>query len=353
MENLHIWVRAENRNNEKRVCITPEGAQKLLEKGFNVSVEKSDVRIIPTFKYRDAGCEIVAENSWPAAPLDTFILGLKELPANENPVSHRHIMFGHAFKGQKSGRNLLKRFKAGKGILYDLEYLLDVSGNRIAAFGYWAGFAGAVISLKCWAAQRKNNVCGPVFYYGNKTEMLNELKEEIQEFCDVLPSAIILGALGRVGRGVATVCRELNIPTTLWDIKETAHGGPFPEIFKHQLLFNCVLAKPGCPKFISFNQLELERKLRVIGDISCDPESDFNPIPLYRKATDWAKPAKRVVDTPPLDIVAIDNLPSLLPFESSLDFSEQLLPYLLTLNKSDAIVWRNAEKKFYEKITEE
>jgi saccharopine dehydrogenase (NAD+, L-lysine-forming) len=32
---------------------------------------------------------------------------------------------------------------------------------------------------------------------------------------------------------------------------------------------------------------------------------------------------------PPLDLIAIDNLPSLLPLESSADFSAALLPQLL------------------------
>ena len=51
-------------------------------------------------------------------------------------------MFGHAYKGQHSGRALLQRFKAGGGTLYDLEYLVDEDGRRVAAFGYWAGYAG-------------------------------------------------------------------------------------------------------------------------------------------------------------------------------------------------------------------
>ena len=34
-------------------------------------------------------------------------------------------MFGHAFKGQTAGFKLLKKFKVGEGVLYDLEYLTD------------------------------------------------------------------------------------------------------------------------------------------------------------------------------------------------------------------------------------
>ncbi len=51
------------------------------------------------------------------------------------------------------------------------------------------------------------------------------------------------------------------------------------------------------------------------------------------------EPALRVHDAPPLDVTAIDNLPSLLPVESSEDYAGQLLPSLLTLASIDAGVW--------------
>lgn len=41
---------------------------------------------------------------------------------------------------------------------------------------------------------------------------------------------------------------------------------------------------------------------------------------------------------PPLDLIAIDNLPSLLPKESSTDFSAALLPHLLDFGGAEA--WR-------------
>ena len=77
------------------------------------------------------------------------------------------------------------------------------------------------------------------------------------------------------------------------------------------------------------------RKLTVIGDIACDPTSDFSPIKVYDRVTDWDAPALRVHDTPPLDVTAIDNLPSLLPLESSEDYAAQLLPSLLALGSLD------------------
>jgi saccharopine dehydrogenase (NAD+, L-lysine-forming) len=52
-----------------------------------------------------------------------------------------------------------------------------------------------------------------------------------------------------------------------------------------------------------------------------------------------------VADAPPLDVTAIDNLPSLMPVESSQDYAAQLLPSLLTLTDL-AGVWGRAKAEF-------
>jgi len=44
--------------------------------------------------------------------------------------------------------------------------------------------------------------------------------------------------------------------------------------------------------------------------------------------------------------MAIDNLPSLLPVESSDDYAMQLLPSLLTLDDLNAGVWGRAFREF-------
>ncbi|GAB1477550.1 saccharopine dehydrogenase [Paracoccaceae bacterium] len=341
----HLWVRAEQRPNEERVGLTPEGAAALIKAGIRVTVEESSVRAIPIAGYRAAGCDIAAENLWPQAPADAIIFGLKELPEDGTPLTHRHIMFGHAYKGQPAGRVLLQRFKAGGGTLYDLEYLVDQTGRRVAAFGYWAGYAGAALSLKCWAAQQRGEICGPVKKAVSKAALLAELDAELTGY--ELPSALVIGALGRVGTGASDLCTDLGVAVTQWDMAETASGGPFPEVLQHEIFLNCILARPGCPVFVPASaKTDPARKLTVIGDIACDPTSDFSPIKVYDRATDWEAPALRVADNPPLDVTAIDNLPSLMPVESSEDYAAQLLPSLLTLGRLDAGVWGRARTEY-------
>jgi saccharopine dehydrogenase (NAD+, L-lysine-forming) len=343
----HLWVRAEQRPHEERVGLTPEGAAALVAAGFRVSVEESRQRAIPIAGYRDAGCAIVAAGHWPAAPPGAMIFGLKELPDDGTPLVHRHIMFGHAFKGQPAGQVLLDRLRAGGGSLFDLEYLVDEAGRRVAAFGYWAGFAGAAVALKCWAAQDAGGICGPVARARSKGAVLAELGLELAMAESDLPDVLIIGAAGRVGTGAADLCRALGLRVTAWDMAETAHGGPFPEVLRHAVFLNCILAQPGCPVFVPADTLMREdRALCVIGDIACDPTSDFSPVKVYDRVTDWQSPALRVQENPPLDVMAIDNLPSFLPVEASRDFAAQLLPHLLALGTPDAGVWGRATAEF-------
>jgi saccharopine dehydrogenase (NAD+, L-lysine-forming) len=341
----HLWVRAEQRPNEERVGLSPEGSAALIAAGIKVTVEQSSVRAIMIDGYITAGCTIAPENAWPTAPADAIIFGLKELPEDGTPLTHRHIMFGHAFKGQSAGQVLLKRFKAGGGTLYDLEYLVDETGRRVAAFGYWAGYAGAAVALKCWAAQQKGSLAGPVGKYAGKATLLADLTADLP--ATKRPRAIIIGALGRVGTGAADLCNAMGMDVTKWDMAETASGGPFPEILAHEIFLNCILARPGCPVFVPASAIaETTRNLTVIGDIACDPTSDFSPIKVYNRTTEWREPALRVASDPVLDVTAIDNLPSLLPVESSIDYAAQLLPTLAQLVQIEAGVWARAKADY-------
>lgn len=338
-----IWMRSEPRSNEARAPLVPKGAAQMVAKGWRVVVEDAPERCISTQAYRDAGCEIAPAGSWVDAPDDAIILGLKELPEVGTPLRHHHIMFGHAYKGQASGRMLLDRFKAGGGTLLDLEYLVDETSRRVAAFGYWAGYAGAALSVMAWGKQQRGETMEAVDAFASAEAMTDQVRMTI----DKAPSALIIGALGRVGTGATDLCKAVGMTPTGWDMAETAHGGPYPEILQHSILLNCILAHDGAPVFVQADAGDAKRKLSVIGDIACDPESAFSPIKVYGETTTWIHPTLRVHDTPPLDVMAIDNLPSLLPVESTDDFARQLLPYLLTLDQLGAGVWGRAQKTFH------
>ena len=345
MSQVCIHLRAETKAMEKRAGITPKGVAQLVQKGFEVVVEESCSRVFREREYAVAGAKIAPAGSWGSAADNTIIFGLKNLPDDGSALQHRHIMFGHAFKGQPGAQALLERFRRGGGSLYDLEYLVDESGRRLAAFGYWAGYAGAAVALLALASVRAD-VPMPDLTIPRRHR--DELKKEVTaavEAVDRKPSALIVG-MGRTGSGAAELLRSLSLPVVGWDLPETASGGPFPEILTHDVFLNCVVADDSTPVFLDRSAFHAERRLAVIGDIACDPGSDHNPIPIYEAATSFATPATRVCDDPPLDVTAIDNLPSLLPLESSQDFEAQLLPHLLNLDNIGEGAWKRALDTF-------
>jgi saccharopine dehydrogenase (NAD+, L-lysine-forming) len=182
--------------------------------------------------------------------------------------------------------------------------------------------------------------------------LLSDLRAELEATGKPSPNALVIGALGRVGSGACDLCAAMDVAVTKWDMAETAHGGPFPEILQHDLFFNCILAQEGVPQFVPKSAINAKRALTAIGDIACDPDSSYNPVPVYDRATDWDAPVVRVHDDPLLDVMAIDNLPSMLPVESSVDFADQLLPSLLQLSDPMAPVWMRAEQEFHKYVGE-
>lgn len=343
-----IWIRAETKANEERAPISPSDAARLVAAGFKLVVEDSTARALPIRAYQVAGCEITSQGAWREAPEDAFIIAVKEMPEGDTfPLTHRHIHFGHMFKDQPGWRQGLARFKAGGGVLYDLENLVGEDGRRVAAFGYWAGFAGAALGLKLWAGQQDRAAppLGPLHAYANKAAMFSEIDALLDER---MPRALITGALGRCGKGASDMLEAVGVKVTKWDMAETASGGPFPEILAHDIFVNAVLAAPGIPVFVPKDApTQQGRKLTSIADVSCDPGSAYNPIPIYDRSTTFDDPIIQIpAEGEPLAVLAIDHLPSLLPIESSEDFSAQLLPSLMALDQPDQGVWKRAKADF-------
>lgn len=80
------------------------------------------------------------------------------------------------------------------------------------------------------------------------------------------------------------------------------------------------------------------RKLSVFVDVSCDTGNPKNPFPISEKPTTFFDPIDRIPtlkNENPLDIIAIDHLPTLIPKESSEEYCNALLPHLKTLTKID------------------
>lgn len=353
-----LWLRDETKPFERRTPLTPKDTEKILKAGIKVIVEDSKDRIFSSQDYKNIGCEIVDSGSWVTAPTDSIILGLKELDEKDSfPLTHKHIHFAHCYKGQSGSKKFLDRFKEGQGTLYDLEFLFNNNGRRIAAFGFWAGFIGAGVSLEIYAHQKKNpsTLHPPLKDFNHKDEYINYLKDIFPKNTNDL-KAIVIGAKGRCGSGARELFDHLKIKTTLWDMEETKSGGPFEEILDHHIFVNCVLINKKIPPFISPEMLNDNMQLSVISDVSCDPNSPNNPIPIYSRGTTMDQPTLWANGWEnKLEVQSVDHLPSLLPRESSEEFSNDFTPYLisfLTDDESRLSTWTESEKLFREKIKE-
>ena len=353
MHPIHVWIRSESRGTERRAPVVPTHVPMLLDAGFEVTVEESPQRIFTIEEYAAAGASVVAEGTWVDAPHDAYILGIKELPDEPASLRHRHIYFAHAFKGQEDARRTLERFRRGGGRLLDIEYLTDDHGRRVVAFGYWAGYVGAALGV-LHLADRLSAPLAPMA----KHELDAELEQAGKAGADQL-LALVTGARGRSGRGAQRALMTAAVPTTLWDRQETRDLHK-QALLGHDLLVNCVVTHTPTTPFVEQADLDHERRLRVLADVTCDVTGPTNMLPVNTEITSWQEPVRRLHDgTPqhanaPLDVIAIDNLPSLLPREASEGFSADLTPHLLGLAEeySPSGPWRAAGRAFDEAIDE-
>ena len=81
---------------------------------------------------------------------------------------------------------------------------------RVAAFGFHAGYAGAALALLDWAWQLEHNsreALPSKAHYQHKRDLDLEVKEQVskgvQQNEGKMPHILIIGALGRCGKGVS------------------------------------------------------------------------------------------------------------------------------------------------------
>ena len=226
---------------------------------------------------------------------------------------HPHIYFAHAFKGQDGAEEVLARFERGGGDLLDIEYL-TVDGRRVVAFGRWAGYVGAALGVLTVRGQLETPL----------TPMTRpELDDLLAASLDDM-SALVIGARGRSGGGAVEALAVAGARITPWDAGHTRDLDR-EALLEHDLLVNCVVSRgQTVDPWVRPEDLDVDRRLRVISDVTCDVTSSANLIPVNTSITTWNEPVRRIVDQPLLDVIAIDNLPSLLPREASESFSAEL-----------------------------
>lgn len=95
-----------------------------------------------------------------------------------------------------------------------MEFLTDASGRRVAAFGFHAGFAGAAAGALALAAARNKNVnsgkLSKLDPYLNEAAMVEDVKQKLGGSGKGV-KALVIGALGRCGRGAVDLFRKIGL----------------------------------------------------------------------------------------------------------------------------------------------
>lgn len=345
-----LWLRKEDKTGEWRVPVTPSGVRELINAGIEVTVERSDYRVFSDTEYAQAGA-VMTHQDWWQAPGSTVIIGLKELAESTTAISHRQIYFSHTFKGQEGSAQVLKRYADGGGTIFDLEFLQDDSGRRIAAFGYWAGYAGAALAMLGLAHYAQTDAAHPgLTRFKNRQHLIDTVDRSLN---NAPARVMVMGALGRCGSGAIDLLKSLAAPVDIsaWDIAEfNAADKPIKEIIDHDVFINCVYLREKIQPMIDPQLLRENQRLKIISDVSCDPNNPNNPIAIYDAITDLETPFRRAKGSDEFSVYvqAIDHLPTLLPREASDEFASALLPHLKGFLLADDLppVWRNACNSF-------
>ncbi len=358
---------------DSRVAFTPSQIAELLQLGWDIKIESSKKRCYTDQEYASIGAQVLEDVSQ-----QDILIGIKEVPKDKLVNGKTYFFFSHTIKEQEHNRSLLQTILTKKITLIDYEVLTESNGERLIAFGNWAGMVGAHNAL--WTYGKRTNAFS-----------LPRLKD-LEHYSDVLsfykntnlpPIKIVLTGKGRVASGAKQVLDDMQIKQVTPDeylTKEFVYPVytqldcldyvlkkdgtsfekkeyyQFPERFDmafmkylkiSDIMINGIFWNDKSPAFFSASELSQTRlKLSVIADVTCDIAPNSS-IPCTLRATTIDNPVfgyhiHRMEEVDPhqkdvIDIMSIDNLPNELPRDASESFGKAFIKYILPeLSKSDS-----------------
>lgn len=363
---------------DRRVPLTPEHCARVIAKypGLDLTVQRSDVRAYTDAEYEAAGVRLVDD-----LKDRELILGVKEVPLDMLLPEKSYLFFSHTIKKQAHNQKLLRAILDRKITLIDHELLTDPQGERVLAFGYWAGVVGAYNGFRAWQLLHG----GPELKPAHACHDLEELERYLHAYPLPNDLRIVLTGGGRVGKGAMGVLERAGVqritPTAFLnesfdgpvytalgsaDLYEREDGRPFDKSVFHldprghrsrflpyarraHIYMACHFWDPRGPKILSADHLrDPGLTLQVVADISCDVGG---PIDSTLKASTIAEPffgydrttGREVAPGAPgsVTVMSVDNLPCELPRDASAAFGndliERVLPHLVGQDQEDMI----------------
>jgi saccharopine dehydrogenase (NAD+, L-lysine-forming) len=219
--------------------------------------------------------------------------------------------------------------------LIDLEYFLDSNGSRLVSFGFWAGIVGCGLAILefCYSIL-ENKSLENLVYWDDYEHFITVIKNKLEfinsNILDNLKIGLI-GANGNCGKGVQNLLNELKLNYTILNRHDDTKKFIYFDIF-----INCIKLDPNSTQSWFDDSTNFTNPI-IISDISCDYTKPNNPIKLYNKNTTWTNPVFKPNKF--VKIISIDNLPSLIPKESSQYFSNLFVQLLQDYPTDSNKIW--------------
>jgi hypothetical protein len=328
---------------------------------LHIVVQECPVRSFSDQEYRDLGIEVRPE----VTDCD-LLLGVKEVPVSQLVPNKTYMFFSHTVKKQPANRELLRQVLKKNITLIDYELLTNEQGERIVAFGRWAGIVGAYNGLLTYGRKHQLYDLKPAYQCVD----MEDMQEEFFKVKKLPPIKMAVTGSGRVAQGAVEVLDKMGIRRVsvydylyldfnepvytqlrssdynrrrdgrVWDTPdfhrnpqeyESTFGTFLPVT---DLLLACAYWHPAAPKLFTEADTQCpDFRINTIADITCDvngsipttkrsssihdPAFDYNP-----QTGELELPYSRPTN---ITVMAVDNLPCELPRNASRDFSRQLL----------------------------
>jgi len=353
---------------DSRVLLTPHQC-KFIESNFEdvkIFVQPSPSRSYKDEEYTREDIELKEDLS------DCDVLfGVKEHKIDSIISNKTYFFFSHTAKKQEYNKPLLKAIIDKKIQIVDYEYLVNENGQRVIAFGKWAGIVGAHNAILSWGKRTKRFDLKPM----NKCKDMAEAKSYYKDLNLGKPKIVLTGN-GRVANGSAHILDSMRIKKVsskdfltktfneavycqleVEEMYEKENGDKFEilKFFKNPIghkssfekytkvadvMINGIYWDNRAPAFFTIADMKKDDfNIKVIADITCDI-APIASIPSTLRASTISKPnfgfdPKTEKETKPfigeniVDMMTIDNLPNELPRDASEDFGKQFISQVL------------------------
>lgn len=363
VKTLKIGILRETKNPpDRRVPLTPPQIVALQELYPHVQfyVQPSDFRAYSNDEYEYLDIPLKED----LRDCD-ILLGVKEIDKRTFIPGKTYLFFAHVVKKQPHNREMFRAMAENHITLIDYELMTSGEGQRIVAFGRFAGIVGAYNGLRARGLKTNYFKLKPAYQCRDLDEMWAGLR-----LIQLKPSLrILVTGDGRVSHGAMEtlgICdivqvspedyltREFNVPV-FCQVKpehyvrhknnlsfsfdhfkknpEDYESSFLPYTTKTDILITGHFWDPRSPVFFTREDMKSPSfRVSVIADISCDINGAIpstlrattisDPFYSYNPSTESEDP--EITRPSNITVMSIDNLPGELPRDASLDFGNQL-----------------------------